>query len=231
MKPMFSYFGSKYMLSKRYGKPKFDFVIEPFAGSAAYSLYWDVPKVLLLDANPLLVSLWEYLIRVKRSEILRLPLKFDHVDDLKISQEAKYLIGFWVRKGATAPGLTQSSWGKKYMNKKNCSVWGEPARSRVANQVDYIREWKVKLGTYENSPNVKATWFIDPPYKDIKHFYPYNDINYKCLSKFCRNRKGETIVCERDDAKWLPFKPFFRARGTFGVNRTGISMEGIWRKQ
>ena len=52
MKPMFSYFGSKYKLAKHYGAPRFDTVIEPFAGSAAYSLYWEPKNVILYDANP-----------------------------------------------------------------------------------------------------------------------------------------------------------------------------------
>jgi len=36
---MFYYYGAKNLLSKHYPEPVFDTIIEPFAGSAAYSCY------------------------------------------------------------------------------------------------------------------------------------------------------------------------------------------------
>ena len=51
-KPMFNFFGSKWNLAQYYGPPRRDMVIEPFAGSACYSLYWNCRNVLLADISP-----------------------------------------------------------------------------------------------------------------------------------------------------------------------------------
>ena len=36
---MFYYYGRKKQIAKYYPEPKYDTIVEPFAGSAAYSLY------------------------------------------------------------------------------------------------------------------------------------------------------------------------------------------------
>lgn len=38
LKPFFTYFGGKYRIAPRYPKPQYNTIIEPFAGSAGYSL-------------------------------------------------------------------------------------------------------------------------------------------------------------------------------------------------
>jgi len=38
---MFSYYGSKSKLAQHYPTPKYDTIVEPFAGAAGYSLYGD----------------------------------------------------------------------------------------------------------------------------------------------------------------------------------------------
>lgn len=111
---MFSYFGSKYKLASKYGAPRHDTVIEPFAGSAAYSLFWEPKRVILIDKNPVITSIWKYLIGASEAEILALPDDFLHINDLEIPTGAKALIGFWIGKGKSSPGLTRSKWAREY---------------------------------------------------------------------------------------------------------------------
>ena len=97
--------------------------------------------------------------------------------------------------------------------------WSETIKRQIAGQVDHIRHWDIIEGNYEDAPNVKAHWHIDPPYDNAAgSHYPENDIDRKSLAEWCRERLGWVQVCENDGATWLPFKPFSilntcRARG------------------
>jgi hypothetical protein len=228
MRPMFSYFGSKWNLAKRYGAPVHDLVIEPFAGSAAYSLYWNAPKVLLIDAFPEIVGMWQFLIRASEREIRALPLDFDHVDDLKIPQEAKWLIGYWIKKASVTGGKSRTAWARLYRHSGDCKVWGEAARERIASQLVGIRGWKALLGDWSSAPDVEATWFIDPPYQVAGKHYVFSSVDYDALATFSRSRQGQIFVCENAGANWLPFRPFHNSRGTFGHKRSGVSMEVVY---
>ncbi len=230
MRPMFSYFGSKWMLARRYGPPAHDLVIEPFAGSAAYALYWGAPKSLLIDAFPEVVGIWQFLIKATEREIRALPLDFDHVDDLKIPQEAKWLIGYWIKKASVTAGKSRTAWARQYRHSGDCKVWGEAVRERIASQLPGIRGWKAQLRDWRDSPDMKATWLIDPPYQVAGKHYVFNEVDYGALAKFCRSRQGQVFVCENAGADWLPFRPFHKARGTFGYKRTGVSNEVVWSK-
>ena len=228
MRPMFSYFGSKWMLAKKYGPPKHDLVVEPFAGSAAYSLYWNVKSVLLIDKFPEIVGIWQYLIKATESEIRSLPLDFDHIDDCKIPTEAKWLIGFWIKKASVTAGKSRTAWARQYRHDGDCKVWGEAARERIASQLEGIRGWKAILGDYSTCLDVEATWFIDPPYQSAGKHYVFSEVDYTTLAKFCKSRRGQVFVCENVGADWLPFKSLAKARGTFGHKRSGVSDEAVW---
>ena len=109
--PFFSYFGSKYRMAKHYPKSLYTTIIEPFAGSAGYSLLYPYKNVILYDNYEPVISLWDYLIKVKKEEILSLPLdnnghpfcKEYPVSDCDIAPEAKILIGFWLTESQTNP--------------------------------------------------------------------------------------------------------------------------------
>lgn len=208
MRPMFSYFGSKYKLAKRYGQPRFDTVIEPFAGSAAYSLYHEPKRVILVEKNPVIAGIWKYLITATEEEILALPLDFESVNDLDIPLPAKHLIGFWIGKGKTTPGITKSKWGRQYALSPDCKVWGDAVRRRIASQLHKIRHWEVIEGDYTLAPDIEAHWFIDPPYKKAGKQYKVNDVDYPKLADWSWERKGFIQVCENNNADWLPFKKF-----------------------
>ena len=225
MKIFFSYFGGKYRIALKYPKPVGDTIIEPFAGSAGYSIRYPDKKIMLFDRNERIVGVWKYLIQAKESSILNLPEVFDDVRDLPISQEEKWLIGFWINKGGVEPRNKPSSWMKNKSRPK--SHWGSEIKQRIATQLKFIRHWQCELETFENIPyslnSSNITWFIDPPYLRGGQHYTYHEIDYAILTDFCKNRIGQTIVCESAGADWLEFKTLCLAN-----KRRGKILEVYW---
>jgi hypothetical protein len=220
LRPFFSYYGSKWRLSPRYDEPLHGTVIEPFAGSACYSLYWHHKAVRLYDKSQVICSIWEYLINVSEAEVRKLPiLKPGQAIPLSLPEEARNLMGFWVTKGAAAPG-------KSMTRNRNLGHWSPTMRERIASQLQYIRHWSITQSCYLDIPNTEATWFIDPPYKVGGHKYTENKIDFPRLAEYCRTRKGQVTVCENGEAGWLPFTTF---ASTKGLKKT--SAEVVWTNQ
>lgn len=210
--PFFSYFGSKYRMAKYYPKPLYDVIIEPFAGSAGYSLLYHDKEVILYDNYEPVVMVWDYLIKASKKEILNLPLdnngnkfcKEYPVSDCNISQEAKILIGFWLTE-------SQTTSSRYPLSKSRGGNWTEKKRYMLSNQVELIKHWKIENKSFDLIDfDQKSTWFIDPPYIQAGKRYRNNIINYKNLATWCKERQGQTVVCEQNGAKWLPFEPFIK---------------------
>ena len=214
LRPFFSFYGSKYKLATMYPPPRFDRIVEPLAGSAGYSLLYPQRDVRLFDRDPIIVGVWDYLIKTKTSEIWRLPdLAIDgNVEDLKVCQEAKWLIGFWVGRGRATPGTRFTPWAAKY---PTALWWDERVRDRIVLQQPEIRHWKVQCLSYEDIElGADATWFVDPPYSSrAGRAYKFDEIDYRRLGAWCRGRPGQVIVCESEGADWLPFKHLAKIRG------------------
>lgn len=202
---MWSYYGRKSKVIQYYPKPKCNIIIEPFAGTATYSLYEDNWKkdVILVDKYDVIIRIWHYLQQVKPEDILILP---DMYENDKVPEwlcdEEKWLMGFCINQGSARP--------KKTAKKFNC--WNKQ-KHFIANNLYKIKHWIIKQGTYEELDNIEATWFIDPPYQHGGKYYKYKDIDYDKLSKWCETRYGQIIVCENTKADWLPFKPLKQMRG------------------
>ena len=215
LRPMFSYYGSKFNLSPKYNVPSEDTIIEPFAGSACFSLLYPTKNVLLFDADPIICGVWSYLISAKESEILALPNigLNESVNDYRLSQEQRWLIGFWLNMASTSPRQKRSTW--KNATTKGQNIWGTKIKDRIASQLRHIRHWKVENTSYENIPNRNAYWFIDPPYMVRGNSYRFSSklINYKHLSDWCLSRGGTVTVCEQNGSNWLPFEPFSIVNG------------------
>lgn len=213
LKPFFSYYGSKYRISKYYPEPKLDRILEPFCGSAGYSLHYPWKEVILSDSYDAVFRTWDYLIRVTQSEIMSLETDFDHIDELNCCEEAKLLIGWWLNKGSAVPCKQPSKWMR---SKINNTFWGDSIKKRIARQLPYIRHWRVFHSKYSECENVAATWFIDPPYQRAGVFYKESSkrIDYDDLSRFCLSRKGQVIVCENMGADWLEFEYFRRIQSS-----------------
>jgi len=231
LRPFFSYYGSKWLLAKHYPQPEHDLIIEPFAGSAGYATRYHDRNVVLSDTNPIIAGVWNYLIKSRASTIMKLPAPVDCVDDLHACQEARWLVGFWLGRASHGPRRTLSAWGRD--GRWPMCFWGESIRERIARQVEYIRHWKVHHTSYENFyppvlKHVKATWFVDPPYERQGKYYNGEALNYPALAEWCRERRGQVIVCENEGAKWLPFKPFRTARANSSRGKGRVSHEVIW---
>lgn len=95
MKPFFCYFGGKWRAAPRYPQPRFATIIEPFAGAAGYATRYADRNVRLYDVNPVVVGVWDYLIKASPSDVMGLPTKITSTDDLppSVPQEARWLIG------------------------------------------------------------------------------------------------------------------------------------------
>lgn len=81
---VFRYSGSKRRLLKHLPSPGFrSTIIEPFAGSLAYSFHYRPPSIIAAEANPLVRGLWEWLRvdateqRLKDLERLKATVKVD----------------------------------------------------------------------------------------------------------------------------------------------------------
>ncbi len=228
LRPFFSFFGGKWRAAPYYPDPTHKVIIEPFAGSAGYSIRHASHQIILIERDPIIASIWDYLIHVSEKEIRSLPLSISHVDRLKVSQEAKYLVGFWLNAATTHPCLQPSSLMRWRLANDNISgvFWGESVRERIASQLQYIRHWKIFHSSYTKLPDdLTATWFIDPPYQRTGYRYRFSDIRYSELAKWIKTRSGQIIACEQKGADWLPFKNHLVTKTMSTPGRDGYSNE------
>lgn len=233
--PLFSYFGAKWRLAKHYPVPRMR-VVEPFAGSACYSLYWRVHDAVLCETDPKLAALWRWLIRAPETEIRALPdLPLDvDLRSLGVRPEAETLIGYWLGRGDRRPRRRFSSWAKDLSDGR--LLWGARARERVALMLPVIRNWFILDDYREAAPSFDSgstTWFIDPPYANVSDGYRRgcDRLDFAKLGEWCRARIGQTIVCERAGADWLPFASLRTASAMRGAKRVGQSVEVVYLQE
>lgn len=229
LRPFFGFYGGKWRDTlKHYPAPSHETIVEPFAGSAGYSVRYANRRVILCELDPVIAGVWRYLIRVKPAEILAIP-DLDpegSIDDLKVCDEAKWLVGMWLNRGVARPRKRPSKWMRDHI--RPGSFWGDRVRGTIASQVESIRHWQIIEASYEGCPNVgPATWFIDPPYELAGRHYRFgaNGIDYQALAAWCQSRPGQAIVCENDGAAWLPFEPLAEVKTTRSAHR---SIEVVW---
>jgi len=219
-----NYFGSKVSTAHKYPAPKHDLIVEPFAGGAGYSLcHWE-HDVMLVDLNPPVVRAWQYVIRATPEEILALPLiePGQRVDELDCCEDARLLISWSVNMAVSHPcNMLTNGW--KGNSKPEhyaagwATVWGKKRRQRVAEVSAHIKHWRFQLGSYVGCPDLEATWYIDPPYVDAGSNYPCGSsgIDYAHLAQWCRERRGQIMVCENEGAVHHP--PLLRPHGPHGA--------------
>lgn len=225
--PFFCYFGGKWRAAPHYPKPRFNHIVEPFAGAAGYSLRYCECQVTLYEVDPKIYGIWDYLIRSTSAEIMALPSAVSHVNEISGPQEARWLVGFWLNKATTAPSLTPSAWMRQGLRPN--SQWGDAIKSRISNQVEAIRHWKILNKSYEEADGIEATWFVDPPYQaECGRQYSFNKVDFQKLGEWCRTRKGQVIACEQSGATWLPFKDCMSIKSTEGKRGKKKSKEVIW---
>ena len=200
---------NKKRIAKHYPLPVNDTIVEPFAGSAQYSLFgnnWE-KDVILFDKYDVIIKIWNYLINATIDDILNLPdlREGQNVDDFKmLSDEERYLIGFCINPASAMPKKTarpRSRWNKN--------------KIEISENIYKIKHWKAEVKDYKDIDNVNATWFIDPPYQHGGIYYRMNNksIDYNDLGNWCKSRRGQVIVCENTKADWLDFNPLVEMNG------------------
>lgn len=228
LRPFFSFYGAKWRTARSYPTPTHDTIIEPFAGSAGYAGNYADRQVVLVDADPVVAGLWAYLINVRADEIRALPALVEHVDDMQACAEARHLVGFWLARGTEYPRLKPSAWMREGRDRGMWlgSFWCADVRDRIAAQVEHIRHWRVLHASYDRAPDLRATWFVDPPYVAKGRAYRAKFAEHAALGVWCRQRDGQVIACEQVGASWLPFESFGERRST-----RGKSHEAVWHRE
>jgi site-specific DNA-adenine methylase len=218
---MFSYYGSKSKVVEFYPSPIYDRIIEPFAGSARYSLRFFEKDITLVDKYRVIVDVWKWLQQCSVNDILSLPvLKLgEKIDDYNLTREEMLFLGYIIGVGRACPAKTASP----FATGSNMGIKGH--LKKCADQLYKIRHWNIIHGDYRCLKNKKATWFVDPPYQYGGHKYKFgnNKINFNELSKWCRTREGQVIVCENTKANWMDFKPMSKMKGC-----QSETTEAIW---
>lgn len=222
IKPLFPFYGSKWRDSRRYPAPHNGVVVEPFAGSAGYSLWYEPEKVILYDVDPIIVGVWSYLIAATPEQILALPdlEPGQSVDDFDISQEERWLIGFWLNRGSAQPKKTRTAFSAR--TDRQQLVWSERARDRIASDIHKIKHWQIAQASFEDVSLVDATYFVDPPYVDKGKYYRFKDIDYAKLARWVKACPWPIVVCEQDGADWLPFRSLASIKSTKGRSSEAI---------
>jgi hypothetical protein len=232
LKPFWSFFGSKWASAPRYPEATHRTIIEPFAGSAGYSMRYYQRNIILVELDEIVAEVWHYLTRVSAAEIRAIPI-VRAVDDLPswVPLGGRWLVGFNFGYGIAVPLRTfDNAFSRADDATGTANCWSERKRERIAQQVELIRHWKIIEGSYDEAPDIKATWFIDPPYQSVagKHYRCSNkQIDFTHLSRFAQSRRGQVIACDNYGATWLPFQ-LFSVRSAF--NKPGVNLEAIWTR-
>jgi site-specific DNA-adenine methylase len=219
---MFYYYGGKRRLAGFYPPPVYDVIVEPFGGSAAYALrHLDpskrarpVKRVVVVEKDPRVCETWERLLAMDSSDL----------DDYPIPKVGERTDDFLLMTAATSNRIART---KNMIVTPRMPIVIERMFRQIAEALPHARG-RVELieGDYTDAPDIEATWFIDPPYhvngrpqsKGMGYAEGCNSysLDYNALARWCREQRGQKIVCEQSGASWLPFRPLRSARDSIG---------------
>ena len=209
IKAPLSYYGGKSKIAHIYPAPTSNLIVEPFAGSAAYSWRHRAGReVWLNDLDPRTYSIWKFLTSPDACAIVEAYVPDTVEPGMRISE----LIP------AEHPGLVelcraeanQGTMGEKgvrdVITKMGAKCW--KVKRKTLTVIPEVTNWKITSVDWSDLANVTATWFVDPPYNNAagaQYKLGATAINYDHLGWWCLNRKGQVIVCENAGADWLDF--------------------------
>ena len=220
----FPYFGRKWRLGTLYPEPAHNTIVEPFAGSAAYSLrHWN-RQVILYDIDSTIIKLWDYMIdpATTAQTILGLP-------DMVKGADIQHSFGNGPERTLAQLCSVSENYNKLTITSKMEERW-PGIRQRIAADIHKVKHWQACQGSYTEAPSdLIATWFIDPPYQKVQ--YGYADtratIDYTALGHWARNLPGQVITCELEGATWLPFTHLTDAQTQNNTKRKEV----VWIKE
>lgn len=219
---MFYYYGAKNLLSRHYPSPKYNIIVEPFSGSAAYSCYHlfnnSNLSAIICDKDENVAEAWNFLLKCSENDIINYPTP-------KIGE---YAYDFLIK--TCAVSNASSKCNKMKYTKRLDRVF-QIQKRRIVKFLPIRDRIKFIHGDFQSLENIEATWFIDPPYQIISKngsVFQNGDgyskkcnssnIDYNKLSNFCLERNGQLIVCEKEGANWLPFTKFKQNKTSINKN-------------
>ena len=208
-KALFYYYGRKKQIAKYYPAPQYETIVEPFAGAAAYSLYGENWKknVILVEKDEKVADIWRYLIHdATPEEIEAMPdlSPGEHSSEFLHIIHAATKMAFAFKTIKVTPVLARN--------------W-EISKRMMAKNLYKVKHWEIICDDYTASPDITATWFIDPPYKGeggMGYRYSSKMMDYEALAKWALSRKGEIICCEGESGDYLPFENLLSLPGVAG---------------
>lgn len=233
---IFSYYGSKSKIAHLYPAPRHDVVIEPFAGSAAYSALHYERQIHINEKDDVTASAWRFLLRPDAMECVERWFPKEVVEGAFINDLFPMDVDVGFVNLIRAEG-GQGSFGLEN-RRAVISPWAARDWHQVRDRIEYwiplIQHWMLTTLDYSEIPNREATWFIDPPYDNAAgSIYRTGGLNYRKLAKWCMEREGQVMVCENEGASWLPFRFLTKRMGSF-TGRDDIAKasggEVIWEK-
>ena len=130
--PLFKWFGSKWLSARLLPPPTYPTIVEPFAGSAGYSLRHCERDVTICERDPHLLALWRWLVHKATEEAIReIPLGVPEGTDIRtlgLSHGQQLLLKTWQRTNNVGDCWTISPWGNKP------GQWTSNTRARVASE-------------------------------------------------------------------------------------------------
>lgn len=202
---VFKFYGAKQRIASHYPEPVHRTIIEPFAGAAGYAVHHrsNADRVILVEKDARVAELWRRVLALSVDELLAIPLPAagDRSSDLLV---------------AFAAGRTTRDTPATFTVTTRMAERFDPMRRRIAAVLDECRHFEVLQGDYRDSPNIEATWFVDPPYQDIgvgrpdrtrggRYVHSNRDIDYAALGTWVRGRSGQVIACDQEGSDWLPW--------------------------
>lgn len=201
---MFYLYGAKNLLARYYQRPMHNVIVEPFAGSAAYSLYHlrnnPEARAVLIDSNDLIAGAWDFIKHCSPKDVAeyRTPKIGTYTDD------------FLLKTCTSSNSAHQPA--KMKVTKRMLDVF-EYQRRRILSLLPLRDRITFVHDDYRAFPNIEATWFIDAPYQRAtdrleKNRNSRRNLGFRLLAEYARERRGQVIVCEKEGADWMPFEPF-----------------------
>lgn len=219
MSLLFYYYGRKKQIARYYPASELEAIVEPFAGAAAYSLYgnnWK-KRVILVERDERVAEIWKWLINDATSDEIRgLPA-------LKVGESSSEFLH--IIHAATKMAFKYKTIKVTPVLERNWEI----SKRLMAADLYKIKHWELITGDYSLAPDIEATWFIDPPYKDSPgdgYAYGSSLLNYKNLADWACQRKGQVICCEGENGDYMPFRRLLNLPGVAGKR----SMEKIYHR-